>query len=96
MNTSGYKPLQISINTYVVILNDRNGADGAFAFISECGFEAIDYNFERLLPPDAIRRGKTDSVYDLPVDELLRLFAPLREAAQNTECQSLKVTGCIP
>ncbi|MBQ8915300.1 MAG: sugar phosphate isomerase/epimerase [Clostridia bacterium] len=99
MSAKSNTPLQISINTYGWlddILGGKGKADEAFDFIRECGFEGIDYNFERLLTPEAIRRGALDSVYDLSLDELLQRFAPLKEAAEKHGVSIVQGHGIYP
>ena len=80
------KPLRIGVNTYgwfFDLFEGNDQADDSLRFIRECGFEAIDYNFEYFLPPDKLRRGELKSIYDLPTNELLRLFSPIKEASQK-------------
>lgn len=78
------KKIMVSTQTgdfFNVCTTDKEYLDLKFKEIKECGFEAIDYNFDWFLKGDYIRSGELTPFWDKSLDELYEYFKPTKEAA---------------
>ncbi len=58
--------------------------DTSFAFIKECGFDAVDFNIDILFPARALARGEGDlRFFDMSIDEVVEYHRPVKEAADK-------------
>ena len=64
---------------------DKNDPDGSFAFIKDCGFEAVDFNIDHYLPVKTLTKSETapSSFFDQSTEDILAFFTPLKEAAEK-------------
>ena len=79
------KKLRVSVQSsdwYDIMYGDAR-VDEAFAFIKDCGFDAVDYNIDHLLPTSAILGGKLTTFFDAPIEELLDYFRPMKDASEK-------------
>ncbi len=74
---------------------DQNDPDGSFAFIRSCGFDAVDFSIDTLIPVNEMAKnqecGPYHSFFDQSIEELLSYFAPVKAAADKhgiTFCQA--------
>lgn len=77
--------LRVSVQTgnWFDNLFGLENADAAFAFIKACGFDAVDFNIDTVLPGSAIRSGELTPFYDASIEELCAYYRPLKEAAKK-------------
>ena len=57
--------------------------DEAFAFIKECGFEAMDYNLDHNHTPTQINNGQRSVFLDQPMETILEYYRPVKEAIEK-------------
>lgn len=64
---------------------DRENPDASFAFIKECGFEAVDFNIDHYLPVPKLAKSEEapTSFFDKSLEEILEFFTPLKNAAEK-------------
>ena len=74
---------------------DHNDPEGSISFIKSCGFDAIDFNIDALIPVNEMAKSKEcgpyESFFDKSTDEILDYFAPMKAAAERhgiTFCQA--------
>lgn len=55
-------------------------------YIKECGFEATDFNIDHYLNVKKMSETgePVESIFDLPTEEVLEVFRPLKEASEKT------------
>ena len=86
MNSSSERTnreLNISCQTlgwYHTAFGGDQHAEKAFSFIRQCGFEAVDYHFEGVYTHASITEGKMSPLFDLPYDELINHYLPIKQA----------------
>jgi len=63
----------------------KEDPDGSFAFIKQCGFEAVDFNIDHYLSVKTLVKSETApaSFFDQPIEDILAFFTPLKEAAEK-------------
>ena len=72
---SGHYNISVQTNGwYTTLFAGDLEADAAFSFICDCGFNAIDYNFDIHLPASLISCGKLSSFFDKPMEKLLSIL----------------------
>lgn len=57
--------------------------EAGYRIIREAGFDCVDFNFDEYLGVNDVYAGKIDDLFDRPVDEIWKDFAPHLEAAQK-------------
>ena len=61
---------------------DRNDPLRSFEYIKECGFESIDFNIDHYMNTGRLaKEGIYPTLFDQPIEEILALFTPLKEAS---------------
>jgi len=62
---------------------DESNDDKSMAYAKECGIEALDFNIDHVLEPLKLAEGVKFPVCDLPLDQFVAHFAPLKEASEK-------------
>lgn len=64
---------------------DDKDPDASFAFIKECGFEAVDFNINNYVSVSDLlaSEGAPVSFFSQPLEELFKFFTPFKEAARK-------------
>ena len=63
---------------------DWKDPDSSFKFISECGFDAVDFNIDNLLSVPGITKAESiSSFFDKSDEEIIEFFRPIKEAAEK-------------
>jgi len=78
--------LKVSVQTgnwFDNLFGGEKGADAAFAFIKNCGFDALDLNIDHALSPTRIKNGEPSEFSDLPTDQMLEYYRPVKEASEK-------------
>lgn len=58
----------------------------SFAYIKECGFEAVDFNIDQFLNTGKlVKEGIYPSFFDKSTEEILQYFTPFKEAGEQTD-----------
>lgn len=75
----------LKISTQTAGWYNREDPNGSFAFIHECGFEAVDFGIDGYLP---VRKYETqtgipESVFDKSEQEVIDFFEPVKVAADK-------------
>ena len=86
--------LQLSVQTGG-FFKESSPAEG-MAFLSRCGIEAVDYNINDLIPVRDIFKGARAELFDLPLEEFLAYFAPLKEQAAKNGIAFAQMHGPFP
>lgn len=73
--------LKIGMLTSGVIREDN--IEEGYHFMSEAGFDCIDFNFDTYLSINDICAGRINDVYDRPMEEIWEDFKPHAEAAKK-------------
>ena len=68
----------------------------AFAFIRDCGFDAVDFNLNSHIPTGEVRKGNVHGFYDAPVEELLDYYRPVKAAADKAGIAIAQTHGPYP
>jgi len=75
---------------------ESNPAEG-FAFMKECGIEAIDYNINDIIPVrDIIKNSARCELFDRPMEEFLSYFTPMKEEAEKSGVKFAQMHGPFP
>ena len=74
--------LEISVQTGGLQYDDRN-ADEVFGMLAAAGFEAMDFNIDPHLPPNAISKGPLTDFFDQSVESLINYYRPVKAAAEK-------------
>lgn len=80
------RKLQICVQTgdwYDDFFGAEAGADAAFAFIKNLGFEALDYNLDHVLTPKQIMQGEKSAFLDQSIEQILEYYRPVKEASEK-------------
>lgn len=64
------------------VIREENIEEG-YRFMSEAGFDCIDFNFDTYLSINDICAGKINDVYDRPMEEIWADFKPHADAAKK-------------
>lgn len=75
--------------------DESRPAEG-FAFLRECGIEAVDYNINDLIPTRELPKGVRAELFDRPMEEFLAYFAPMKEAAEKNGIAFAQMHGPFP
>ena len=78
--------LQLSVQAgdwYDELFNGDEGAEEAFRFIKECGFDTLDYNIDHQLSIRKLKEGEKPDYFDLSDEEFTARFAPVKEAMEK-------------
>ena len=62
---------------------DESNDDASMRLAAECGIEAIDFNIDHVLSPRGLLKGESYPRCDLPVEEFVACYAPLKEASEK-------------
>ena len=63
---------------------DWKDPEASFKFISECGFDAVDFNIDNLLSvPGITKAEEISSFFDKSDEEIIEYFRPIKEAAEK-------------
>lgn len=62
---------------------DEQNDDASMQMARECGIEALDFNIDHVLSPNRLLKGETFPQCDLPVEEFVAVYAPLKAAAEK-------------
>lgn len=75
----------LKIGTQTAGWYNANDPDGSFAFIKDCGFDAVDFNIDGFIPVNDMAKkqetGPYHSFFDQSIEEILAYFTPMKEAA---------------
>lgn len=69
--------------------------DESMRFIKSCGFEAVDFSFNKLYR-ESFDAEKLTSFYDKSLDELITYFTPLKKAAEENGIRFPQAHGIYP
>lgn len=72
--------------------NDELGMKRA----KDCGIEAIDYGMDRYFSPDKFKNGKRFPLCDLPLEDFVKHFEPLKKASEKYGVKIAQVHGPFP
>lgn len=72
--------------------NDEIGMQRAKA----CGFEAIDYGMDRYFSPNKFLAGEKFPLCDLPLEDFVKHFEPLKKASEKYDVKIAQVHGPFP
>lgn len=86
--------LKISVQTGG-FYNEAKPEEG-FALMHEGGVEAVDYNINDLIPVRELPKGIRVEQFDLPIEEFLATFAPMKEAADKYGIKFAQMHGPFP
>jgi len=75
---------------------DENDPVGSIKMISECGFEAIDYNMDTQLSIKAIKNGERSDFFDKSIDEIIEYYAPLKQACEKYNVKVAQMHAPFP
>lgn len=81
---------------YDNLFGGDKGADEAFAFIKSCGFDAVDYNINHMMPAGPLYRGERTTFFDASLEELLAYYRPVREASEKHDVAIAMAHGLFP
>lgn len=63
---------------------NKDDPDGSFAYIKDCGFEAVDFNIDTYLSSTKLsKEGIFPSIFDKTTEELKEYFTPLKNASEK-------------
>ena len=62
---------------------DESDDDTSMRMARECGIEALDYNIDHVLSPHKLLKGEKFPQCDLPVEEFVACYAPLKAASEK-------------
>ena len=62
---------------------DESNDDASMKYAKECGIEAIDFNIDHVIYPNEYIKGKEYPLCDLPIEEFVEHFRPLKEASEK-------------
>ena len=85
-----------TLSWFHVLFDGERDAEKAFAFIRNCGFEALDYHFEGLYTATQIREGLCSPIFDRSIDEILEYYRPVREAIDSQGIVISQTHGISP
>lgn len=92
------KELMRSMQTgvwYKEMGGDEN-PEAAFAFIKECGFEAVDFGLNMHIHTLNVRAGEVHGFYDADVETLLDYYKPIKAAADKYGIAFAQAHGPFP
>ena len=92
------KELMKSMQTgrwYKTFGGDEN-PEAAFAFIKDCGFEAVDFDLGMHIHTSKIRVGDVGTFYDADVETLLAYYRPVKAAADKAGIAFAQAHGPFP
>ena len=62
---------------------DKSNPIPSFQYIKDCGFESVDFNIDHYLSTSKLlKEGIYPTVFDKPIEEVLEVFKPFKEAAE--------------
>ena len=70
--------------------------EAAFAFIKECGFEAVDFGLNMHIHTLKVRAGEVHGFYDADVETLLDYYKPIKAAADKAGVAFAQAHGPFP
>ena len=70
--------------------------EAAFAFIKECGFEAVDFGLNMHIHTLKVRAGEVHGFYDADVETLLDYYRPIKAAADKAGVAFAQAHGPFP
>ena len=70
--------------------------EAAFAFIKECGFEAVDFGLNMHINTLKVRVGEVHGFYDADVETLLDYYKPIKAAADKVGVAFAQAHGPFP
>lgn len=62
---------------------DESNDDASIKYAKECGIEALDFNIDHVIDPGRYLKGESFPLCDLPVEEFVEHFRPLKEASEK-------------
>ncbi|MBO5868536.1 MAG: hypothetical protein J6Q54_06495 [Oscillospiraceae bacterium] len=80
---------------YKAFGGDQN-PEAAFAFIKDCGFEAVDFNLGDRIPSKNIRLGDLGEFYDQELEAILEYYRPVKAAADKAGIAFAQAHGPYP
>ena len=78
--------LRLSVQTgdwYDELFGADEGADEAFRFIKECGFDVLDYNIDHQLSVRSLIKGEMTDYFDVSDEEFVARFVTVKEAMKR-------------
>ena len=70
--------------------------DGSFAYIKDCGFNAVDFNIDHKLPYQSIVKGELTEFFNQSIEELLEFYRPLKEASEKYDVKITQMHAPFP
>ena len=77
-------------------MNGDENPEAAFAFIKECGFEAVDFDLGMHIHTKKIRVGDVGEFYNQTVEALLDYYRPIKAAADKHGIAFAQAHGPFP
>ena len=68
----------------------------AFAFIRDCGFDAVDFNLAAHIRAGEVRQGNVHGFFDASLEELLEYYRPIKAAADKCGVAFAQAHGPYP
>lgn len=76
---------------------DRSDPESSLSRIASLGFDAVDFNIDSMLDMKRLREeGAYGSVFDLPMDEFIAWFEPLKRASEKTGVEICQMHAPFP
>ncbi|MBE6550888.1 MAG: sugar phosphate isomerase/epimerase [Ruminococcaceae bacterium] len=71
--------------------------DSSFAYIKDCGFDAVDFNIDTFLSGSKLsKEGVFPSIFDKTTEELLDYFTPLKNASKKYDVEINQMHAPFP